>query len=88
MTTEEWKNCPRCEVPMNPRDYPAISRTDDKTHVCGRCGIDEAIEAWMNGEPTPKSKWPIEPQIHTTLANGNVTLSRPIPARKKQVDRW
>lgn len=73
---------------MNPRDYPAMSRADDKTSVCARCGIDEAIEVWKNGKPTPKSEWPVQPQIHTTLANGEITLRRPIPERRKQTDRW
>lgn len=81
--TNDWKNCPRCGVPMNPRDYPALSRTDDKTDVCGRCGMDEAIEVWANGAPTPQAEWPIEPTIHTTLSDGNVTFRRPKPKPRK-----
>lgn len=79
MTTTDWTPCPRCGVEMNPRDYPAISRTDDRTDVCSRCGIDEAIEAMMRGAPTPQAQWPIVPVIDTTLVNGQIILRRPIP---------
>ena len=34
--------CPVCGKEY--RDYPAISRRDNKTEICPLCGIDEAID--------------------------------------------
>lgn len=38
-----WE-CPRCGKETN--DYPALSRTDNKTNICSQCGTDEAMENW------------------------------------------
>lgn len=38
--------CPLCGKTYE--DYPAISRTDNKTEICPECGIREALEAWFN----------------------------------------
>lgn len=77
--TDGWAKCPRCGKPMNPRDYPALSRCDDKTHVCGNCGVEEAIEVWFRGTPTPMADWPIVPTLHVELSDGRIKLHRPIP---------
>ena len=37
--------CPRCGKETN--DYPALSRTDNKTNICSQCGTDEAMTAWL-----------------------------------------
>ena len=37
--------CPRCG--KETADYPAISRTDNKTEICSQCGIDEAMSNWL-----------------------------------------
>ena len=34
--------CPRCGGKMNAEQY-AISRRDDKTHICSKCGYEEAL---------------------------------------------
>ena len=34
-------NCPRCKV--GDIKYPALSRKDNKTHICSNCGTDEAM---------------------------------------------
>lgn len=34
--------CPRCNRPLG--DHPALSRRDNKTHICACCGVDEAME--------------------------------------------
>lgn len=39
-----WK-CPRCGKETN--DYPALSRTDNKTEICSQCGTDEAMANWI-----------------------------------------
>lgn len=37
--------CPRCGQTVT--DYPALSRTDNKTNICSQCGTDEAMENWI-----------------------------------------
>lgn len=36
--------CPRCRQRYS--GYPAISRSDNKTPICSRCGTAEALEAF------------------------------------------
>lgn len=56
--------CPRCEynwIPCNerPGEYPgALSRANNKTEICSRCGEEEALED-MRGRLTPVHQWPI-----------------------------
>ena len=35
------RRCPKCRQPY--ADYPAISRDDNKTEICPRCGMAEAL---------------------------------------------
>lgn len=56
--------CPRCEgfIPneSEPGAYPgALSRTDNKTELCSRCGTDEAMEDFTGNRLTPQNQWPI-----------------------------
>lgn len=37
----ELKECPKCKGKYS--KYPAISRADNKTEICSRCGIAEAL---------------------------------------------
>jgi len=37
--------CPRCNKLIN--GYPAISRIDNKTEVCSKCGIIEALQIFI-----------------------------------------
>ena len=39
-----WE-CPRCGKIVT--DYPALSRTDNKTEICSQCGTDEAMANWI-----------------------------------------
>ena len=41
---KEWK-CPVCKKIT--KDYPAISRRDNKTHICSDCGTREALTDFM-----------------------------------------
>lgn len=63
--------CPRCThyIPNdeNPGAYPgAISRVDNKTEICSKCGSDEAVQSYFNYVYsiseilTPISEWPIK----------------------------
>jgi len=54
--------CPRCEglIPNNssPGAYPgALSRTDNNTEICSRCGEMEALEDMMWGAPLSQVYW-------------------------------
>lgn len=42
------KTCPRCSVSYS--DYPALSRVDNKTDICPKCGTDEALFNWQYPE--------------------------------------
>ena len=52
---KEWK-CPRCGRKV--KDYPAISRRDDKTEICSACGTDEAMfDFTVSKEIENEKKW-------------------------------
>jgi hypothetical protein len=40
-TVIDWRVCPRCNVRYT--EYPAISRRDNDTEICGYCGTEEAL---------------------------------------------
>lgn len=42
LIAQKAKECPRCHGPLG--DHPALSRRDNKTHICSCCGVDEAME--------------------------------------------
>lgn len=59
------KQCPRCgEYPIYTdgfhRGVGARSRIDNKTQICGDCGIDEAMQDFMGFVLVPVNEWPIE----------------------------
>jgi predicted RNA-binding Zn-ribbon protein involved in translation (DUF1610 family) len=39
-----WK-CPTCKKSV--KEYPAISRIDDKTEICSQCGFEEAMKQFI-----------------------------------------
>lgn len=41
--------CPRCGKEISPDDVKrmALSRKDNKTRVCERCGTEEALLVWF-----------------------------------------
>lgn len=50
--------CPRCGEPVPSREnqgqYPgALSRVDNKTHICSQCGQDEALYQLATGGKLP-----------------------------------
>lgn len=47
MSKRTIKRCPICKRTIH--GYPAISRKDNKTEICPRCGVNEAIEAFLKG---------------------------------------
>lgn len=47
--------CPRCGNDYD--GYPALSRTDNTTHVCSTCGTAEAMEDYLGSGPTPQTAW-------------------------------
>lgn len=40
--------------------HPALSRTDNKTSVCGNCGLEEAIEVFEHGACSTQAEWPVK----------------------------
>lgn len=42
------KVCPICGKEYT--EHPAISRKDDKTEICPRCGIHEGLESYLNSK--------------------------------------
>ena len=54
-TKQEAPLCPRCGgyIPNNdtPGMYPgALSRLDNETEICSECGVDEAMEDFLDGK--------------------------------------
>jgi ribosomal protein S27AE len=56
MSERDWVECPRCGEDYN--QYPALSRTDNKTEICPRCGTAEAMDDYQ-GMLDPQDKWPV-----------------------------
>jgi hypothetical protein len=48
--------CPRCDHPT--ADYPAVSRKDNQTPVCPRCGTEEAVRQHQGYDVWPPTPWP------------------------------
>lgn len=41
------EKCPTCK---KERELLALSRRDNKTMICDSCGVNEALEDWINFE--------------------------------------
>ena len=51
-------NCPRCKKDYT--EYPALSRVDNKTNICSKCGTAEAMWDFANrGVPLPPVDGPV-----------------------------
>ena len=46
--------CPICGGQYN--DHPAISRKDNKTEICSKCGTLEAVEEFINAHMIDKEQ--------------------------------
>ena len=48
---KKWHNreCPRCKKKFS--GYPALSRVDNETEICSDCGVEEAIEQFIQFFP-------------------------------------
>ena len=46
--------CPICGKEYT--DYPAISRKDNKTEICPRCGVMESLDRYVNEHMQNKEK--------------------------------
>lgn len=60
----DTKRCVRCgEVPPDSdpwhRGVGALSRTDNRTYICSRCGTSEALQDFSGEGLTPQNQWPI-----------------------------
>jgi ribosomal protein L37AE/L43A len=51
-------NCPRCK--RDYEEYPALSRVDNKTYICSKCGTEEGLFNFMNpGKPLTPVDGPV-----------------------------
>lgn len=57
MKGQRTETCPRCNA--RPIGFPAVSRWDNKTLVCGPCGTDEAMVQYGGGTLKGPSEWPV-----------------------------
>ena len=48
------RECPTCKDWY--KDYPALSRRDNKTEICPQCGTDEAMEDYINYQKSKTNK--------------------------------
>ena len=53
--------CPRCDMHrMRPvKVHNALSRTDNKSYICGPCGMDEALRNMKKQPLPPPNEWPV-----------------------------
>jgi len=50
-----------CPSRENRGQYPgALSRLDNKTHICSQCGQDEAMYQWATGGELPPLNQPVK----------------------------
>lgn len=54
---DSHRPCPRCGD--SDMEFPALSRTDNKTKVCSQCGRIEGIEHLVMGTPLPQEYWAV-----------------------------
>lgn len=52
MSRKKTWRCPICKEMTT--DYPAISRRDNKTEICSKCGTVEALTDWQYDEVLKK----------------------------------
>ena len=43
--SDKVKHCPRCSESYT--GFPALSRRDNKTEICGSCGTEEGMEDFV-----------------------------------------
>lgn len=65
------QECPRCACDTSGQ-HGALSRTDDQTLVCDDCGIQEAFEVHVMGEPCPQVLWRNATSVFTIADMMNV----------------
>ena len=53
-------NCPRCKKDYT--EYPALSRVDNKTNICSKCGTAEAMWdfTYRGSKPMPPVDGPVQ----------------------------
>ena len=55
MTKQPDIKCPRCDSQIV--EFPALSRRDNTTEICSRCGKEEAeFDMWMTTSASPSVK--------------------------------
>ena len=62
---KEEKICPRCLENYN--GYPAMSRRDNKTDICSKCGTSEAMCDFISLEKISKKDLLVERVFHKKI---------------------
>jgi len=57
--------CPRCGRPYD--EVPATSRRDDKTKICPKCGVEEAVVDWAISQGGDKEGAPFIAALITDM---------------------
>ena len=63
--TNQIEICPRCEKGYT--DYPALSRRDNATDICTKCGEIEAVLDYTSFEKIPIEHLIVESKFHTKI---------------------
>jgi hypothetical protein len=60
MSSKHGGTCPRCKQTYT--EYPALSRVDNKTDICSKCGTAEAMWdfAYRGSKPMPPVDRPVK----------------------------
>ena len=82
------QDCPRCLGIIV--DFPAMSRADNKTNICSKCGQQEAMEDYFLGGCKPVSQWPENSNTGSMYPKldriGNYFISRVKTIKEKKED--
>jgi len=65
---KDEKKCPTCG--SDDMKYPALSRRDNETKICSKCGTAEALEDFANRKKNEKIELPLSEEDCYDLLNG------------------
>ena len=63
--TDQIEICPRCNESYT--EYPALSRRDNATDICSKCGEIEAVLDYTSFDNIPIEHLIVESKFHTKI---------------------
>ena len=63
--TDQIETCPRCNESYT--GYPALSRRDNATDICSKCGEIEAVLDYTSFDNIPIEHLIVESKFHTKI---------------------